>query len=182
MGMDAVFVHMVNKYYTKDQAYWLDDAALYKIQERAKQLDPILIGKKARNIVLNDTSGHVQSMYKIKDSWTVLFFWDPDCGHCKKSMPKLIEFYNEWHSKGVEIYAVCNETEIEKWKTFIKENNLKWINVADPALHDNFRYDFDVATTPQIFVLDKNKIIRAKKIDAEQLGEFIKHETEKKEN
>lgn len=182
MGMDAVFVHMVFTYYTKEQAYWLDDAALYKIQERAKQLDPILIGKKARNLVLADTSNHIQSMYNIKDPWTVLFFWDPDCGHCKKSMPKLIEFYKEWHSKGVEVYAVCNETEVDKWKTFIKENNLTWINVADPGLHDNFRYDFDVATTPQVFVLDKDKIIRAKKIDVDQLGDFIKHEVEKKNN
>ncbi|HQU99606.1 MAG TPA: DUF5106 domain-containing protein [Bacteroidia bacterium] len=180
MGMDAVFCHMVKKYYTRDKAYWLDDASLFKIQDRAKQLDPILLGKKARNIVLTDSNNFAQSLYAIKEPWTVLFFWDPDCGHCKKSMPKLIEFYNEWHKKGVEIFAVCNEIEMDKWKAFIKENNLQWINVADPNLRDNFRYDFDVATTPQVFVLDKDKIIRAKKLDVTQLGDFLKHETDLK--
>jgi peroxiredoxin len=179
MGMDAVFCHMVKKYYTRDKAYWLDDASLYKIQERAKQLEPILLGKKARNLVLTDTSNFAQSLYAVNEPWTVLFFWDPDCGHCKKSMPKLIEFYNDWHKKGVQIFAVCNETEMDKWKAYIKENNLQWINVADPNLRDNFRYDFDVATTPQVFVLDKDKIIRAKKLDVSQLDDFLKHESGK---
>jgi ERCC4-related helicase len=94
-------------------------------------------------------------------------------------MPKLIEFYNDWHKKGVQIFAVCNETEMDKWKAYIKENNLQWINVADPNLRDNFRYDFDVATTPQVFVLDKDKIIRAKKLDVSQLDDFLKHESGK---
>lgn len=182
MGLDAVFVYMVKKYYTKEKAYWLDAAGLYKIQERAAQLDPILIGKKPRNLVLADSANYVHSLYDVKANWTVLFFWDPDCGHCKKAMPKLQEFYNEWHAKGVEVYAVCNETEIDKWKKFIIENKLTWINVSDPQMHDNFRHDFDVATTPQVFVLDKDKIIRAKKIDVEQIGDFIKHESEKKVN
>lgn len=182
MGLDAVFVHMVKNYYTRDKAYWLSDADLYKIQDRAKQLDPILVGKKARNIVLGDTANHAHSLYEVNYHYTVLFFWDPDCGHCKKAMPKMIEFYNQWHEKGVEIFAVCTEAEIDKWKNFIKENKLPWINVADPQLHDNFRYDFDLSTTPQIFVLDKDKIIRAKKLDAEQIGDFIQRDKERKLN
>jgi len=43
MGMDAVFVHMAKTYYTKDQATWVDSTTLYKIQERVKVLEPILI-------------------------------------------------------------------------------------------------------------------------------------------
>ncbi len=31
MGMDAVYVHIVDKFYKNGQAFWLDDAGLYRI-------------------------------------------------------------------------------------------------------------------------------------------------------
>jgi peroxiredoxin len=179
MGLDAVFVHMALTYYTKEKAYWVDDATLYKIRDRAEQLDPILLGKKVRNLVLEDSSGVFRSLYDVKAKYTVLFFFDPDCGHCKKSTPPLIELYNRVRNQGVEIFAVCTEVEMEKWKAFIREHKLEWINVADPKLHNNFRHEFDIATTPQIFLLDSDKKILAKKIDVETLDKILTRELEK---
>ena len=178
MGMDAVFVYMAKKYYTKEKAYWVDEASLFKIQDRAAQLDPILLGKKVRNLVLEDSSGVFQSLYSLNSKYTILFFFDPDCGHCKKSTPVLKELYDKVKSKGVEVYAICTEVEMEKWKKFIREYKLEWINVADPQLHNNFRHEFDISTTPQIFLLDKDKKILAKKIDAETLDKIIQRELE----
>ena len=77
----------------------------------------------------------------MKSKFTVLFFWDPDCGHCQKSIPKLVEFYNKFKSKDVEVVAVCTEVEEDKWKKFIKEKQLKFINLGDPKLQSNFRYE-----------------------------------------
>ena len=68
---------------------------------------------------------------------------------------------------------MCVEIEIDKWKNYIKENELDWINVADPNLRNNFRHDFDISTTPQIFILDKEKKIIAKRLDVEQIEDFI---------
>jgi len=173
MGMDAVFVHMADNYYTKEKAFWVDDAQLFKIQDRAKVLKPILIGKKVKNIVLGDTAKVQRSLYDIKTRFTVLYFWDPDCGHCKKVTPALKELYDEVKSKGVQVYAVCTEVEIDKWKKFIKEYNLNWINVADPELRNNFRHEFDIVSTPQIFLLDDTKSIIAKRIEVETLQDIL---------
>lgn len=188
MGLDAVFVSMVTKYYTKDQATWVDDATLYKIQDRASILGPILIGKQAKNLILADTAGNYQSMYNINAKFTVLLFWDPDCGHCKKAVPKVKAFYDKAKSKGLEVFSINTAVEEQKWKDYVKENKLNWINVADLKTQNNFRHEFDILTTPQIFILDKNKKILAKKIDEEtmekilckELGiEFIPHPKDK---
>jgi peroxiredoxin len=173
MGMDAVFVHMAENYYSKEKAFWVDEAQLFKIKDRAKVLKPILIGKKVKNLVLTDTLGMTRALYDIKAKYTVLYFWDPDCGHCKKATPKLKEYYDEVKAKGVQVYAVCTEVEMEKWKDFIREYKLNWINVADPKLQNNFRYEFDLSTTPQIFLLDENKTIIAKRIEVETLREIL---------
>ncbi len=178
MGLDEVFVHLVKNYYTKEKAYWADEATLYKIQDRANTLEPILVGKKVKNLILQDSTGTYQALYNVNAPFTVLFFWDPDCGHCKKATPKVKAYYDKVKSKGVEVFAVCTEVEMDKWKNFIKENKLNWINVADPQLHNNFRAEFDIKTTPQIFILDKDKKILAKKIDEDTLEKILDRELE----
>ncbi|MGR6087045.1 MAG: thioredoxin-like domain-containing protein [Arcticibacter sp.] len=176
MGMDAVFVHMVQNYYTKEKAFWVDDTQLFKIQERARILSPILVGKKVKNLVMADDKGAFRSLYDVKANYTVLYFWDPDCGHCKKVTPKLKQYYDSVKGKGIQVYAVCTEVEMEKWRNFIKEYSLDWINVADPELRNNFRADFDITSTPQIFLLDQNKNIIAKRIEVSSLTEILQKE------
>jgi hypothetical protein len=41
---------------------------------------------------------------------------------------------------------------------------------------DNYRYEFDIHSTPQLFLLDKEKKIKAKKIDVETLSEILAKE------
>ncbi len=176
MGFDAVFVHMVEKYYTPDQAFWVDSTTLYKIRERARVLKPILLGKKLRNLVLKDTAGIYRSLYDIRTPYTLVYIWDPDCGHCKKATPRLKSLYDKAKPHGFEIYAVNNEVERDKWLKFIREHKLNWINVADMEFRDNYRYELDIHSTPQMFLLDKDKKIKAKRIDVETLSEILAKE------
>lgn len=179
MGMEAVFVHLVKNYYTKEKAYWVDDATLFKIQDRARILDPLLLGKTVKNLILTDSNGVYQSLYSVQAPFTILYFWDPDCGHCKKATPKVKAYYDKVKSKGVKVFAVCTEVEMAKWKSYIQENKLDWINVADPELHNNFRQEFDILTTPQIFILDKDKKILARKLDEDNMEKILDKELEK---
>lgn len=185
MGMDGVFVHLALNYITRDQAFWLDSAHVTKIRDRAKVLDPILIGKKIPPLVLPDTNNTLQVLQNIRAKYTVLYFWSYDCSHCKKETPILLEMYNKMKAEGVQVYAVSTEPKTEPWKKYIRENKLTWINVADSYNQSNFRKTFDVYQTPIIFLLDENKKILAKRIDVEQLEKilqnFIEQDKKKKE-
>ncbi len=173
MGMDAVFVHMVDTYYKPEIVTWIDSTQLYKITERAKVLRPILIGKPAPNLVMKDLNNQWRSLKDVKAKYTVVYFWDPDCSHCKKVTPLAIEYYHKVKNKGVEFYAVCTEVELDKWRIYIKEHNLDWINVADPEFRTNFRYYYDLISTPMIYLLDENKHIIMKRIGVETLEQYL---------
>ncbi|MCC7303339.1 MAG: redoxin domain-containing protein [Bacteroidia bacterium] len=176
MGMDAVFVEMVNSYYKTGQAFWVDSTQLKKISDRANTLEPLLLGKKAKNLVLPDTSGHLmKALHDVKAKYTVLFFWEPSCGHCQKEAPKLLAFYEKNKQKGVEIYAVNIDSNKEEWTEFIRKNNLHWLNVANLFHHYYLREIFDIYSTPVIYLLDENKIIKAKRLGVDQLEGFIDH-------
>jgi sensor histidine kinase regulating citrate/malate metabolism len=76
---------------------------------------------------------------------------------------------------GVQVYAIASEDKVKEWKKFIVENKLHWINVHQP---DDYKRAvtkkiYDIYSTPFIYLLDENKIIRAKHIDVDQLGNLI---------
>ncbi|MDI1316607.1 thioredoxin-like domain-containing protein [Flavobacterium sp.] len=112
----------------------------------------------------------------VKADYTVLVFWDVDCGHCQKEIPKLLESYNEMlkEKMNVKVYSVYMQHEGEKYLKYIADNKLPWINVYDGAHYNNAIEKYDVYSTPVIYILDKNKIIKAKRIDAEQVKPMIK--------
>jgi thiol-disulfide isomerase/thioredoxin len=190
MGMDAVFVCIAENYYSKGKAFWLDEEKTKEIVDMYEVRKNLIVGVKAENIILMDLDSNWQSMYDITAKYTVLVFWSPVCGHCKTELPKLHDFYEEWKSKGVAVYAVGTIFDNDKWPEFIKEHGFEWIDVSDnPEINKdaykyiqegkttlnslNFRDYWDVFSTPQYYLLDENKMIIAKKLNADQLPDFI---------
>ncbi len=172
MGMDAIYVHLVDQYYAKGLATWIDKEQLDKLLAQAETLRPILIGKIAPDLKLYKESGEAVTLHSIKAKYTVLFFWDPECGHCKKAIPFIIDFYNTYKDKGVEVLAVCTKTgsDISSCWNAIKERGMDiWVNTCDQYLLSRYKTIYDVRTTPQIYVLDENKKILVKKIAGEDL-------------
>ncbi|CAL1520986.1 redoxin domain-containing protein [Chitinophaga sp. MM2321] len=183
MGMDAVFVHLVEKYYVPGEAFWLNDEQLNKIVTRAYALAPNLIGQQAAPLELKDTASRPVSLYKTKAKYTVLVFWDPTCGHCKTEIPRLDSAYKaSWKSKGVTMIGIKTEGTQEQWLQFIKEHHLSgWVHAWDPQSTSNYRRLYDVYSTPVVYLLDEKKKIVAKRLGVEQLQDFLERSTSGKE-
>ena len=172
MGMDAVFVHMAKNYYLNGKAYWVDSSVVTKMKDRVKILEPILLGKKAPNMFLTDSTGKLYTLEGVKAKSTILYFWDPNCGHCQKETPKLHEFWEKNKARGIDVFAVCIDRKPDDWKKFIREKKLNWTNVWDSYVATDFKNIYDIYSTPVIYILDENKKIVAKRIGVEQLPDF----------
>lgn len=199
VGMDKVFCFMATNYYCppNNKAYWMTEENTEKVCERAEKVCRTTPGVQSIPLILPDsTEENWVGSYDIKADYTVLYFWDPNCGHCKKITPKLQTLYTEkFQERNIEIYAVAKATgdEFDKWKKFIRENELSFINVGltktiyDQALEDplpllrsktnieslNYADTYDVYSTPRILILDKDKVILYKQISIGQLEEIL---------
>jgi thiol-disulfide isomerase/thioredoxin len=180
MGMDKVFVMMVDRYYSKKEITpWVDEVTRVKITARADQLRYNLIGVKPLNLNLPDTAMRYQALFSVKADYTVLVFWDPHCSHCKEELPKLLKYYNEANKgsvktgKKIEIYALGSTSDYPEWKKYIFENKLPWINVHDPYKESNYHRYYDIYSTPVIYLLNRDKKIIGKRLSADQVIEFI---------
>jgi thiol-disulfide isomerase/thioredoxin len=196
MGMDAVQVHIADKYYIKD-SWWSDAKFISDLKERTEKAKPLLIGAIAPDAelmsvppdhfksALADTAlrrfphvGTKINLRQVQAKYLVLIFWEADCGHCKVAVPELYKIYeNSLKNMDVKVLAISTlfgEEGKMKWVDFVNQHQLyDWINAWNPYSYD-FKMKYDVLTTPQIYILDENKKILAKRISPDQVEEIIK--------
>ncbi len=176
VGMDAVYVHLVDNYYAKGLAPWTDEEQLTKIVDNASRLRPLLIGRVAPDIRMQKRDGTPISLHEVDATFTVLYFWRYDCGHCKESTPMMKEFYENFQDRGVELFAVCSKfrDEVPPCWEYVDENEIgDWLHTVDPLMRSRFASIYDIRSTPQIYILDENKEIVSKRIGAEQLEDLM---------
>ncbi len=193
MWDDLVYVHLFEKYFSQKEYEWLTEKGKKIIFDRAYNLMANLFGSQANNIELPDSSGIPQHLYSISNPYTVVVFWDPTCGHCKETLPKMDSIYKaKWKIANVKIFAIAKETDGSKkdWLQFINEHKLEeWQHVYyskadnDTRVNNNIPSYFqlyDVQTVPSLYLLDKDKRILAKKIPFEQLDEVLQYKLKEK--
>jgi thiol-disulfide isomerase/thioredoxin len=173
MGHDAVMVKIADDIYLSGKADWVTKEFKSDLKKQIDMIRPNLIGKKAENIVMDSYKEIFVSLYDVEKEFTILYFWEPDCGHCKEATPKLKAYYDKPKDFSLEVFAVCTTSDKTKWTKYIEDNKLTWINGWDPKRGSRFDYYYNVQSTPTIYILDKNKKIIAKKLSVEEIGPFI---------
>ncbi len=116
------------------------------------------------------------SLYGVKADYLALVFWDVDCGHCKTEIPKLLAEYHALKKEGydIKVFSVYTQHDYDKWRKYVIENKLDWMNIYDGVHINNIKEKFDIYSTPVIYMLDKNKKIKAKRIGTEQVKDIVK--------
>ncbi len=212
MGMDKVYTYMRNRYYCsknsegKSPAFWVAEDKFKDLCDKIQIEMNLVMGVRPPNLILKDsTDNRWHNLYEVaqKSEYTVLYFWDPECGHCKKTTPKLQTLYDEkFRERNIEIFAVGKAVgkDFEAWKKFIRENKMTFINVAvtdklyelakkDPnslvpvpgdnrpkptTLESlNYQTSYDIFSTPQVYILDKEGKIIAKRVSISQIEEML---------
>lgn len=173
MGHDAVLVKIADDIYLSGKADWVTSDFKKDLQRQVELLRHNLIGMKAENLVMDSYKGIFVALYDIEKEFTILYFWEPNCGFCKEYTPKLRDYYLKARNEGVEVFAVCTISDKAAWTKYIDENNLIWINGWDPDRSSHFDYYYNVQTTPMVYILDRNKKIIAKKISVDDVPSFI---------
>ncbi len=178
MGMDEVFVYLVENYYMKGDATWLNADELSNYTDRAMKIAPNVIGNLAPEIKLPRFGSEIkqdQSLHDLKAKYTLIVFYAPTCGHCREEIPAIDSVYRAvLKKKGMKIYAVDTENDPTAATDFIKRFKLEdWISTWDPDHTGDWRAKYDVYATPAIYLLDEKKIIKGKRLDHTNIAPLV---------
>ena len=176
MGLDEVYVRLIDKYFVSgDMDFWISESLKKSVKEYADKLRVSLIGNTGANLIMQDQNFQKRSLYDIKKKYTILYIFDPDCGHCREESPKLVDFYMKNKVKfNLEVFSVSADTSMQKMRDYIKEMKMTWITVNGPRSYvGQYAKLYYAETTPSLYVLDEKKKIIAKGLPVTQLEDFL---------
>ncbi|MEZ4961054.1 MAG: redoxin domain-containing protein [Saprospiraceae bacterium] len=179
MDPQAVWVHMIQKYFTYDKAFWSDSVEVHGLQLRAYEMAASIVGKKAPDVNAPAADGKMHSIYEMKSPYIVVYMWNPDCEHCAEQTPQLVKMYGEWKAKGMDVYGIAVNTEDDKWRAALKKYNMPWVNVFDPT-NKSIYAKYYVDNTPEVYVLDPDRNIIAKNLHVDQIQTILERDMEKR--
>lgn len=182
MGMDKLWLKLADKYYFSGQAKWADSAWVESLRKEAKKIRYNLVGDDGQMITMRDSTSRIVKLSDVKAECVLVYFFEPSCGHCKKTTPVLHDsVYVKWKDKGFEVFACYTQTDRKEWMDFVNKNHMQdWLNVWDPYRESFFWEYYDTSATPGVYLLNKDRKIIAKKIDMNTLDMILNEELVKR--
>jgi thiol-disulfide isomerase/thioredoxin len=130
-------------------------------------------GQKAADIILPNTKGDsIALSSSLKNNKYVLIdFWASWCGPCRRAMPGLKKLYSKYHDKGLEIYSISLDENVNAWKRALFEDGTKWLHVIDQQ--GNTANNWGVSFIPNTYLLDDKQNIIAINAEPDELDKYL---------
>ena len=172
---EVAYLHTIETYYLRNNAEWVSNNDIMKLSNEHTQLKPLIIGQVAPKIDLYDINKNSTSLDSVNTEHIIIYFFNTDCEHCKQTTRELKRLIAPYDSTFVEIFAVCVGDSDENCIQYIKEKNLvNWTcNVGDKKTND-IALKYNLAYTPTIFLLNRDKTILSKNLTVTQLSDILK--------
>lgn len=182
VGWDQVFVNLVQNYYLQGKCPWATEADLYSKRKTIEYLSASLIGAIGQELFMADTNQSPDpkdwiSSHRFPQRYVVLWIWDPDCHHCQEQSEELKILYDSLAAAGnkrFEVYAVGYESDVNKWKNYVRKHNFPFVNVGGSNVNIDYQEAYNVHGAPTMIILDADRrIIMNKTIPAKNLMSFF---------
>ena len=82
-------------------------------------------GMSAPEIAATDINGESFRLSDLRGKYVILDFWASWCVPCRAGNPHLVELWNKYHEKGLEVVCVAdNDTTIDLWHEAIEKDGI----------------------------------------------------------
>lgn len=147
--------------------------------EKIIQSYQLTIGKKSPNLTLTNTVGNnttttVLKTNALNSKYTLLLFYQSDCGHCKTALETLITNYKDLVAKGIKIISIAGDLDPAAYTKTAA--TLPWASKyrdVEGMRGINFK-NYGVIGTPTMYILDRKGIILSNMATTTEVLEFAK--------
>lgn len=128
------------------------------------------VGSIAPDFSAPNPEGKSISLKQSLGKATIIDFWASWCNPCRAENPIVVDLYNEFHDKGLNIIGVSLDKDAAKWKEAIAKDKLTWNQISNLKFWDEpIAATYGVKSIPATFLLDANGKIVGKDLHGEAL-------------
>lgn len=135
------------------------------------------VGNKAPEFTAKTPEGKDLALSDALGKYTIIDFWASWCRPCRMENPNVVNVYNEYHDKGLNIISVSLDRpgQNDRWKKAIIQDKMDWYHVSNLQFwQDPIPKKYGVRAIPATFLLDENGVIIAKNLRGPALGAKMK--------
>lgn len=132
------------------------------LAEKFKKSENTTIGAKAPNFSAPTPTGEKLALNDALGKVTIVDFWAAWCRPCRAENPNVVNVYNKYHDKGLNILGVSLDRKAEDWIKAIQDDGLVWNHVSNVNYFDEIAELYNVRAIPATFILDENGVIIAR--------------------
>ena len=150
--------------------------SLEGIQEMKKRAEGQIVssaGKPFVDIQGKDFDGKEISLsdYVGKGKVVLVDFWASWCGPCIRSLPGLIETYQQFKNKGLTIVGFSLDDNMEAWKAATEKHTIPWPQFSNlKGWEDESAMAYGVNAIPATVLIDKDGVIIERNLEADELN------------
>jgi thiol-disulfide isomerase/thioredoxin len=149
----------------------------YEVLGKAESLNPNRIGSIARDFRFkNVETGQIESLHDLYGIFKIIFFYDPDCHHCKEVFPKAQALHDSIIDRGVSFLAMSvtrSENDVSEFRKTLNPKSSS-VRFGYEERNGDFIGKYYIPVTPGIYILDANNRVKARGISITDLRELMK--------
>lgn len=145
------------------------------LMDRVLLLKSVAIGMPFKDFSQANPNDSLISLSSVAGKGLLLVdFWASWCGPCRQENPNIVAIWKDFHGKGFDVFGVSLDTDRAKWLEAIEKDQLTWAHVSDLKGWGNEAGKlYGVQAIPHSVLIDKNGIIIAKNLRAEELRKKV---------
>lgn len=167
-------LNVARDYIIGEPWYWSEefiDRISYAMEK--EKLNPVF--SQAKNLLLHNSKGKLSTLYdECGPELTLVFFHLVSCEECEAMTEELLKIKSLLNSYSIRVVAVYTGKDEKLWKEYVKKGPKNWRYLWDKNGESEMHRLYDLEYVPHLYLLDYNKTIIAKDIDAGALKELLK--------
>lgn len=144
-----------------------------RLDSIAEPYQKVRVGAKSPDISGVAIDGKTYQLNESNANYIIVVFWSTDCEYCHdflNNIRRKLDFQSDY-----ELVTIALSDDIEEVRAHVKKMRLPGYHFYDGLRWDSKPFlDFHITSTPTVFVLDENKVIRCKPYDWHELKEWLK--------
>jgi len=142
--------------------------------QRLVQQPELARARMAPAFAIETLDGRHLSLDDLKGKVVLLDFWATWCQPCREALPHMRKIAQKFQGQPLVVLSISLDEDDGKWKQFITQNEMTWLQYRDGGFTGPVARLFDVRAIPQTFTIDADGVLQDQHIGDEAIEGKLK--------